>query len=108
MAAELTNGSLYDDVTTTCSTQQTNLVNAISARDTLESALNASMSSFNARLALSNDIREDKNDIDNSPTSIRNNSNSNSSNEKGMKNERLHNAAKAIITSLAMSKTCRY
>ena len=64
VAAELTNGSLYDDVTTTCSTQQTNLVNAISARDTLESALNASMSTFNARLALSNDIREDKNEID--------------------------------------------
>ncbi len=52
--------------------------------------------------------KKDKNDIDNSPTSIRNNSNSNSSNEKGMKNERLHNAAKAIIASLAMSKTCRY
>ena len=64
VAAELTNGSLYNNVSTTCSTQQTNLVNAISARDTLESALNASMSSFNARLALSNDIREDKNDID--------------------------------------------
>ena len=52
--------------------------------------------------------KKDKNDIDNSPTSIRNNSNSNSSNEKGMKNERLHTAAKAIIASLAMSKTCRY
>ena len=64
VAAELTNGSLYNNVSTTCSTQQTNLVNAISARDTLESALNASMSTFNARLALSNDIREDKNDID--------------------------------------------
>ena len=64
VAAELTNGSLYDDVTTTCSTQQTNLVNAIAARDTLESNLNASMSTFNARLALSNDIREDKNEID--------------------------------------------
>ena len=64
VAAELTNGSLYNNVSTTCSTQQTNLVNAISTRDTLESALNASMSTFNARLALSNDIREDKNDID--------------------------------------------
>ena len=52
--------------------------------------------------------KKDKNDIDNSPTSIRNNSNSNSSHEKVIKNERLHNAAKAIITSLAMSKTCRY
>ena len=52
--------------------------------------------------------KKDKNDIDNSPTSIRNNSNSNSSNEKDIKNERLHNAAKAIIASLAMSKTCRY
>ena len=63
-AAELTNGSLYNNVSTTCSTQQTNLVNAISARDTLESNLNASMSTFNARLALSNDIREDKNEND--------------------------------------------
>ena len=62
--AELTNGSLYDDVTTSCATQQSNLVNAISTRDTLESALAASMSTFNARLALSNDIREDKNEID--------------------------------------------
>ena len=64
VASELTNGSLYNNISTTCSTQQTNLVNAISARDTLESNLNASMSTFNARLALSNDIREDKNDID--------------------------------------------
>ena len=64
VAAELSNGSLYDDVTTTCSTQQTNLVNAISTRDTLEAALNASLSTFNSRLALSNDIREDKNEID--------------------------------------------
>ena len=63
LAAELTNGSLYDDITTTCSTQQTNLVNAISTRDTLESALNSSMSTFNARLSLSNDIREDQNDL---------------------------------------------
>ena len=62
--AELTNGSLYDDVTTSCTTQQANLVSAISTRDTLESALAASMSTFNARLALSNDIREDKNEID--------------------------------------------
>ncbi len=63
LAAELTNGSLYNNVSTTCSTQQTNLVNAISTRDTLESALNSSMSTFNARLSLSNDIREDQNDL---------------------------------------------
>lgn len=52
--------------------------------------------------------KKDKNDIDNNPIRIRNNSGSSSNHEKGMKNERLHNAAKAIITSLAMSKTCRY
>ena len=51
--------------------------------------------------------KKDKNDIDNSYNDI-GNRDSSSSNEKGMKNERLHNAAKAIITSLAMSKTCRY
>ena len=64
LAAELTNGSLYDDVTTSCSTQQTDLVAAIAARDALETALSNSMSTFNGRLALSNEIREEKNGID--------------------------------------------
>jgi len=62
-AAELTNGSLYADITTTCSTQQTNLVNAISARDTLESELVSGFSTFEARLDLSNSIRDDRNQI---------------------------------------------
>ena len=62
-AAALTDGSLYNNVSTTCSTQQTNLVNAITTRDTLESALAASMSTFNNRLTLTNAIREDQNDI---------------------------------------------
>jgi len=52
--------------------------------------------------------KKDKNDIDNSPYRHGCNSHSSPSNEKDIKNERLHNAAKAIITSLAMSKTCRY
>ena len=60
----MTNGSLYDDITTSCSTQQTALVAAIAARDALETALSNSMSTFNGRLALSNEIREEKNGID--------------------------------------------
>ena len=52
--------------------------------------------------------KKDKNDSDNNAACSRNHSSNNPSHEKGMKNERLHNAAKAIITSLAMSKTCRY
>ena len=56
--------SLYDDVTTSCSTQQSNLVTAIAARDALETALSNSMSTFNGRLSLSNEIRGDKNSID--------------------------------------------
>jgi hypothetical protein len=63
LAAALTNGTLYADVTTTCSTQQTNLVNAISTRDTLESALAADLSTFKSRLNLSNYIREDRNAV---------------------------------------------
>ena len=52
--------------------------------------------------------KKDKNDRHNNTVRSRSNSPDNPSNEKGMKNERLHNAAKAIIASLAMSKTCRY
>ena len=62
-AAALTDGSLYNDITTTCATQQTNLVNAISSRDTLESELVSGFSTFEARLDLSNSIREDRNQI---------------------------------------------
>ena len=47
----------------TCATQQTNLVNAISSRDTLESELVSGFSTFEARLDLSNSIREDRNQI---------------------------------------------
>ena len=60
----VSDGSLYDDVTTSCSTQQSNLVSAIAARDALETALSNSMSTFNGRLYLSNEIRGDKNSID--------------------------------------------
>ena len=60
----VSDGSLYDDVTTSCSTQQSNLVSAIAARDALETALSNSMSTFNGRLSLSNEIRGDKNSID--------------------------------------------
>ena len=42
---------------------QTNLVNAISSRDTLESELVSGFSTFEARLDLSNSIREDRNQI---------------------------------------------
>ena len=63
LAAALTNGTLYADITTTCSTQQTNLVNAISTRDTLESALAADLSTFESRLNLSTFIREDRNAV---------------------------------------------
>lgn len=52
--------------------------------------------------------KKDKNDSDNITACSRNNGSNHTSNEKDIKNERLHNAAKAIITSLAMSKTCRY
>ena len=52
--------------------------------------------------------KKDKNDSDNNTACSRSNSPDNPSHEKVIKNERLHNAAKAIITSLAMSKTCRY
>ncbi len=62
--AAVANGSLYGDITTSCSTQQTALVAAIAERDALETALSNSMSNFNARLALSNEIRTQKNGID--------------------------------------------
>ena len=63
LVAEITNGTLYADITTTCATQQTNLVNAITTRDTLESDLAADLSTFESRLNLSNYIREDRNEI---------------------------------------------
>ena len=63
LPALITNGSLYADITTTCDTQQTNLVNAITTRDTLESELVSGFSTFEARLSLSNYIREDRNEI---------------------------------------------
>ena len=52
--------------------------------------------------------KEKQNGSYNSYNDIGNRSLGSSTNEKGMKNERLHNAAKTIIASLAMSKTCRY
>ncbi len=52
--------------------------------------------------------KEKQNGSYNSYNDIGNRGLGSSTNEKGMKNERLHNAAKTIITSLAMSKTCRY
>jgi len=62
-AGALTDGSLYDNVSTTCSTQQSNLVAAIAVRDNLESELVSGFSTFEARLSLSNSIREDRNQI---------------------------------------------
>ena len=62
-AAALTDGSLYDNVSTTCSTQQSNLVAKIAVRDNLESELVSGFSTFEARLDLSNSIREDRNQI---------------------------------------------
>ena len=54
------------------------------------------------------DRKEKQNGSYNSYNDIGNRGLGSSTNEKGMKNESLHNAAKAIIASLAMSKTCRY
>ena len=63
LAAALTDGSLYNNVSTTCSTQQSNLVAKIAVRDNLESELVSGFSTFEARLDLSNSIREDRNQI---------------------------------------------
>ena len=60
----VSDGSLYDDISTSCSSEQTALVAAIAARDALESSLSGSLSTFNGRLDLSNEIRYEKNEID--------------------------------------------
>jgi len=62
-AAALTDGSLYNNVSTSCATQQSNLVAKIAVRDNLESELVSGFSTFEARLDLSNSIREDRNQI---------------------------------------------
>ena len=60
----VSDGSLYDDISTSCSSEQTALVAAIAARDALETSLSGSLSTFNGRLDLSNEIRYEKNEID--------------------------------------------
>ena len=62
-AAALTDGSLYNNVSTSCATQQSNLVAKIAVRDNLESELVSGFSTFEARLDLSNSIRDDRNQI---------------------------------------------